>query len=126
MAAIERSVILPKDAEPLDAYGRNYAFAGPDMVVAIYLLPERPSNPDSGCEELREDMTSRPCSKKDLEEMARDEAARLAAQTPAGERRWHKDPNGLPQTFDGGCTQVNVRFRISTRSVERVACNGRA
>jgi hypothetical protein len=39
MDEIERSVVLPEGAGPLLAYVRNYAFSGPDEVVAIYLIP---------------------------------------------------------------------------------------
>lgn len=57
MDEIERQVRLPAGAEPLDRYGRYYAFAGRGKVEARYLLPPEPTTPDPlpadwGCDEV--------------------------------------------------------------------------
>ncbi len=47
-------------------------------------------------------------------------------QPPAGRKRWFDDPADMPMIFDGGCTQVNVEYDLTTRKVVAVSCNGLA
>lgn len=127
MDEIERTIVLPKGANPLNAYGRNYAFSGPNNVVGIYLLPTPRtdlSKPGS-CEKLMlPNFTPRPCTKQEIEEEVRRGARAFAAQTPAGKRRWYSDVSGLPGISDGGCMQINVAYEISTHRFLGVVCNG--
>ncbi|MEP7006194.1 MAG: hypothetical protein ABI810_09435 [Sphingomonas bacterium] len=124
MNEIERAVVLPKDAAPLDSYGRNYTFSGPEKVVATYLIPPRLPELDEGCEVMLENLDSRPCTKKEIDEASASEARNASAQTAAGKRRWYKGPDYLPSISDGGCEQVNVEYDIRTHRVLVVACNG--
>ena len=71
MDKIEQTVTLPKGAKPLSAYGRNYAFSGPNKVVATYLIPLPPLDLSEGCEVMLKDFSSRPCTEKEIEESAR-------------------------------------------------------
>jgi hypothetical protein len=126
MEEIERVVVLPEGAKPLNAYGRNYAYSGKDMVTAIYLLPFPPLNMSEGCEVMLEDFESRPCTDEEIAEIAKSDETAVAAQTPAGERRWYNSSHDLPFINDGGCTQVTVDYDTATRRVLKAACNGHA
>jgi hypothetical protein len=126
MDEIERAVILPKGAQSLAAYGRNYAFSGPNKVVATYLIPSPPLDMREGCEVALKDFKSRPCTKKELEKLARTDALSVAAQTPAGKKRWYNDYRSLPYIDDGGCSQVSVEYEVAAHHVVTVFCNGRA
>ena len=46
-----------------------------------------------------------------------------ARQTPAGQRRWFDDPADIPIIFDGGCSQVNIEYDLTSRKVVTVSCN---
>jgi len=124
MDEIERSVVLPKSAKPLSAYGRNYAFLGQGIVVATYLIPSPPIPVDGGCEMMLENLSSRPCTKEEIAEQVASNARAAAAETPAGKRRWFRTPNDLPDISDGGCQQVNVQFDTASHRILVVACNG--
>lgn len=124
MDKIERAVVLPKGAKPLNAYGRNYAFSGRDKVVATYLLPSAPLDMSEGCDVMLEDGKSRPCTKKEIAKAAKSDASNVAAQTPAGKRRWYDSVRSLPEISDGGCMQVRVEYDIATRHVSTATCNG--
>lgn len=126
MDEVERSVILPKDAKPLNAYGRNYAFSGKTKVVATYLIPFPPRDRSDGCDVLLKNFDTRPCTKKEIAESVRSDARSVAAQTPAGSRRWYRSPDSLPFIDDGGCMQINVEYDIAAHHVVRVSCNGYA
>lgn len=126
MDKIEQAVVLPEGAKPLHAYGRNYAPSGSNKVVATYLLPTSPLDPNEGCEVMLEDFNSRLCTKKEIEEFARSDARNVAAQTPVGKRRWYKNTRSLPSINDGGCTQVSVEYDIALRKITRASCNGYA
>ena len=124
MDQIERAVVLPKGAKPLSAYGRNYAFSGRDKVVAMYLLPSPPADLSQGCEVMLEGFRSRPCTRKEIAESAASQARAIAAETPAGKRRWFESSRNLPSILDGGCRQVSVWYDIPAHHVISVACNG--
>jgi hypothetical protein len=126
MNEIERAVVLPAGAKPLDAYGRNYAWDGPGKVVATYLKPSQPLDRRIGCDVMLENFASRPCTEKEIAESAASEARSIAAETRAGQRRWFSDPRNLPSISDGGCMQVNVEYDTATHRVLTVACNGEA
>ena len=125
MDRIEQAVVLPKGAKPLSAYGRNYARSSVTKVVATYLIPFPPIDASEGCEVMLESLGSRPCTKKELEKSAKSDARNVAAQTPAGQRRWYKSTRELPFIADGGCTQVTVEYNITTHHVV-ASCNGYA
>lgn len=124
MNEIERTIVLPKEARPLSAYGRNYAFSGRDNVIAIYLVPSRPIDANEGCDVMLKDFSSRPCTKREVQEMKKTDARGVAAQTPPGKRRWYGDAKSLPSISDGGCTQVTVEYSISRHRVLFITCNG--
>ncbi|MBV9929761.1 MAG: hypothetical protein JO013_02305 [Alphaproteobacteria bacterium] len=126
MDEIERKVVLPDGARPLRDYGRNYALAGRGIVRGTYLLPLPPRDPASGCAVMLPDLTSRPCTRKEVRQSVAAEAALTAAQTRAGTRRWFDDPRRLPRIFDGGCAQVTVEYDVAAHHVLAVACNGDA
>lgn len=126
MDKIEQAVVLPEGAAQLDAYGRNYAWDGQGKVVATYLKPSPLLDGSDGCEVTLENFSLRPCTKEELAELAASEAQRVAAETPAGQRRWFDDFRKLPGINDGGCMQVNVLYDTSTHHVLAVACNGGA
>jgi len=111
MASIERSVVLPKGTQPLKAYGRAYAFAGQDRVIASYFIPIEA--PDVPCRAVMPGNSSRPCT---AEEAARDD------QIPAGTRRWY-DKADLPRRLWAGCEQVNVVYEISSHRIIDAACD---
>ena len=125
MDEIERSVVLPKGAERLAAYGRYYAFSDRQTVVASYLLPLPVPSFDEGCEEMSEDLSSRPCTKQEVATMRASSARDAAARTPPGKRRWLSSTKHLPFIADGGCMQVRIEFDPSAHRVLSVACNGR-
>ena len=124
MNEIERLVVLPKGADSMSAYGRNYAFSDRGKVVAIYLKPFPLPKIDEGCEEMLENFSSRPCTKEEVAEGMASDARAAAAQTPAGERRWFGKASELPFVSDGGCMEVRVEFDTAAHRVLSVACNG--
>jgi hypothetical protein len=125
MDEIERSVVLPKSAEPLSAYGRNYAFADQGrVVVATYLIPSPPIPVGKRCQVMLANGSLRPCTKEQIAEQVSSDARAAAAETPAGRRRWFRTPNDLPYISDGGCQQVDVQFDIASHRILAVACNG--
>jgi len=124
MDKIERTVTLPKGARPLSAYGRNYAFSGPGKVVATYLIPSLPVDLSEGCEVMLKDFNWRRCTEKEINESARTRARGVAAETPAGKRRWYKSARSLPSISDGACRQVSVEYDIPTQQVTAASCNG--
>ena len=116
MNKLEAQMQLPKGAPPLDRYARYYAYKDNNTVVGVYMIPMNGPNPGDGCSEMLADMTSKavPCP-----EMPNDDV-------PAGQRRWIENYRMLPSVHDGGCTIVNVTFRLSSLRVEHVTCNGLA
>ncbi|MFD0847047.1 hypothetical protein [Sphingosinicella xenopeptidilytica] len=126
MDEIERPVVLPKNAETLDKYGRNYAPDVGGKILATYIIPISPLGMDTGCDVMLENFASRPCAKEEIEEASRMEAKIVDAQTPAGKRRWFRNPRELPYINDGGCQQVSVEYDATTRRVLTVVCNGEA
>jgi hypothetical protein len=123
MDEIERSLVLPAGARPLQAYGRNYAYSGSDEVTAVYLLPDAPMPKGWTCS-ISDKSGDRDCTRAEVERMYRRDALNRARQTPAGVRRWHANSSGLPVVNDGGCMLVTVKYRISAHRVEFATCNG--
>ena len=123
---IERAITLPDGAQPLNAYGRNYAFDGQGKVVATYLIPLLNTSLDEGCEVMLDNFESRPCTQNEIRELADAGASMAASQTPAGEVRWHDSPKSLHFINDGGCPQINVEYDVTARRVLAVECNGEA
>ena len=124
MDEIERSVVLPKDARPLDAYGRNYQYSGSGTVIAIYLLPLPSADTAGSCHKITDALRARPCTEREVQDMRESQARQHAAQTPAGKRRWYDAGKPLPFIHDGRCMQVNIEYHIATRRMLRAACNG--
>lgn len=124
MDEIEQAVVLPKGAQPLSAYGRNYALYAPGRVMATYLLPSPAPKYSDGCYKMGK--TIRPCTKDEIEESFSSRTRRATLETQANTRRWYDDPNDLPSMFDGGCTQIKVIYDIPSHSIASVTCNGLA
>jgi hypothetical protein len=131
MDEIERAIVLPRGAQPMNRYGRNYASSGPDRVVATYLMPPPPLHLQGGCEVVLKDLTSRPCTKSEIVASAKwnadavkSNALRIAAQSPAGERRWYNNARSLPFINEGGCMQVWVEYDTKNHRVVALSCNG--
>ena len=117
MDKIERTVVLPNGAKPLDAYGRNYAFSGPNTVVATYLIPLSTLD-DENCKAM-EHGSLRPCTKTETQATHRLQFT----QTPAGQRRWFKNVRDLALVADGGCAQINFQYDMTTERVANVSCS---
>ncbi|MDB5707902.1 MAG: hypothetical protein JWN66_5018 [Sphingomonas bacterium] len=126
MDEIERTVRLPKSANPLSSYGKSYAFAKPGKVMAIYLIPEPLHDPSLGCAVITEDLGSRPCTSQEIKESRDRDARSVADQVGAGKRRWLDDPRDLPDISDGGCTQITIEYDVASKRFLHVACNGLA
>ena len=120
MDEIERKVVLPTDAQPLESYGRNYTFSNNRNVVATYLIPLAPPLRGEGCEMMLENFSSRPCTKEEVSEGA----TAKDIETVAGKRRWFKSSNNLPFISDGGCAQINITYDTTAHRVLSVTCNG--
>ena len=120
MDEIERQVVLPKDAQPLASYGRNYAYFDNSNVVATYLIPLAPPTVGDGCEVMLENASSRPCTEEEVAEgtTAKD------TETVAGKRRWFGSSNNLPFISDGGCAQVNITYDATAHRMLSITCNG--
>lgn len=123
MDEIELAVVLPNGARPLSSYGRSYAFLGPNLVAATYLIPPAP-DADEGCEMVFGGVRSRPCTKLEVEEVAAKTAREAAGLPRAGTRHWRRRPDELPNMLDGGCNQVSLEFDATAHRFLLVTCNG--
>jgi hypothetical protein len=116
---IEKQVQLPKGAKPLEAYARYYVRPVDGEVVATYVLPglDEPA-PGEGCEELREDMSSVPCTF----------SAPKSAQVGAGNRVWLRDVSEMPMPLRdaGACGVVTLVYQIAERRFLEVTCFGQS
>ena len=127
MDEIERTIVLPKGANPFQAYGRNYAFADDHKIIATYVLPSPPldlSKPGSCTSAAPPNFEGRPCTKEEVDELLARDARAFAAQTKAGTRRWYSDRSKLPLISDGGCMMVTVEYDFANHRFLTVACNG--
>ena len=123
-AEIERAVVMPQGARPIEEYGGNYALNGVGTVIARYLLPV-PRQQAGGCSKVYADQL-RACTKDEVTELQKKYDEDFAQQTPAGQARWFENPVDLPLIFDGGCMQVNVEYDLSSHRVVSASCNGLA
>jgi hypothetical protein len=123
---IEHRITLPRGAKPLVAYARHYATSAPDTVTGVYIVPEpvHVVRPDE-CEEMTADLGSRPCDPADVARSNREAVQAAARAAKPGERRRYRRVDDMPYVSDGGCTQINVRYRPSTGAFLSVNCNGR-
>jgi len=124
-AEIERAVVMPNGAQPIGAYGRNYALTGVGSVIGRYLLAI-PRQQARGCAWLSSSGHMRDCTEADVAELQKKYDASFARATPAGASRWFDDPADVPIMSDGHCMQVNVEYDLATRKVVAVSCNGSA
>jgi hypothetical protein len=114
---IEQTVRLPPGAKPLQSYVRYYAPTGRGEVVGVFILPgvdELP--PGQGCEQLREDGTTVPCT-YDWPK---------STGVGAGNRVWLSDYAKLPGPMRdaSNCGLVSVVYRESDRHFVEVVCYG--
>lgn len=121
MDDIESTIVLPPDAKPWNAYGRNYALWDNGQVVAIYLVPERTLTESYSC--VHGDGVV--CSKAEVRKIVEDNRKRRAAYAAANEQRWFDNKSDLPAINDGGCNQITIRYDIKARRFLWAGCNGR-
>jgi len=121
MQEIESKVTLPPRAQPLKAYGQNYAQSGPGKVLAIYVIPPQPYDKKISCV-----TGGKPCTESDVQRLIKDREAEIASQARAGERRWFESVAQLPEIADGGCSIITVRYDVQAKRVLSVGCNGLA
>lgn len=115
MNRIEHMIQLPVGASSLQSYARAYQFSSRTMVRATYFPAEEPFG-YAFCDRI----------KGMGPEMSGDAAAVCPPPLGmrAGERRWFDDHVFLPGDCDGGCTQVNVEYDMTTGRITLVRCNG--
>jgi hypothetical protein len=114
---IEQTVRLPAGAKPLQSYVRYYAPAGGGEVVGIFILPGVDElAAGEGCEQLREDGPTVPCT-YDWPK---------STGVGAGNRVWVSDYAKLPRPMRvaSNCGLVSVVYRESDRRFVEVACYG--
>lgn len=116
MEAVESRVKLPDGAKPLSYYARHYALNDEGLVVGVYAPGYRAPGPHQSCEELLENMTSRPVPCEE------DVGDRL----PSGQRQWVANVNELPLIMDGGCSVITVIYDPKASMVKSTTCNGEA
>ena len=122
MDEIERRIVLPPGAYPMESYIRKYRSSGPDEITAIYVLPDNPLPPGVSCT-VSYDNNVRECTPEEVERMYRDDARHMSLQPPAGTRLWLPTGDIMPMMIDGGCAMITVNYRISTKRVKSVECN---
>lgn len=112
---IEGSIRLPAGAKPLSSYVRYYAPSGRGEVVGMLILPGLDVLPSGeGCEQLRKDMTSKPCTL----------GWPKSTDVRAGNRVWLSDYAKLPMPARNGghCGIITVAYRPSDRRFLYVPC----
>jgi hypothetical protein len=122
MDQIEATIALPPRAHPLSDYARYYAFAGPNKVRAVYLIPFPPMNPEATCS-ISDGKGDRECTAAEIRRMHREDAKRIRSQLPAGGRIWFNNSHGLPLIMDGGCSVLDLEYDLASKHV-LVACHG--
>ncbi|HWU94905.1 MAG TPA: hypothetical protein VN029_04860 [Sphingomonas sp.] len=125
MRRIESKVRLPDDARPLESYDRYYRWSGPDEVVAGFVIPYPPSDPDQGCT-IFDSKGERPCPPPTAGD--REKYRKALAQFNGPRERLWVDGRYLPSDgiSDGGCTVVHIRYDVAADRVTHLSCNGRA
>lgn len=121
MREIEAAIILPRGANPLASYGRNYAREG-TRIVAVFATP--PVFSGGGCFMVSADLKSRPCTDEEIAGNRKAEREYAASQAAAGESRWFEDRRSLPLVFDGGCSFIDVEYDPAGKRFVSVACHG--
>lgn len=109
MDEIERSVILPAGALPLQSYARYYT-EDRDLILGAYTTQvEEPRPADYGCEEAQIDGSSKPveCS--------------AIADVPRGQRRWVKFRD-FPYVGVEDCGAIQLAFDPRTRKIIHLEC----
>ena len=114
MDDIEARIELPAGASSLSHYARYYAIDETGLVTGIFASGYRAAGPDEGCEEILEDMSSRPVPCPDDSN----------DQLRSGQRRWVGDSDQLPIIMDGGCGVITVVYDPRRSVIESVTCNG--
>ncbi|MFD1035031.1 hypothetical protein ACFQ15_10250 [Sphingomonas hankookensis] len=122
MEEIERKVLLPREASPLNRYARHYAFTGKG-VEAVYVAIYPPSNQgEMGF--VTEDWGWRPLTEAETREAEVSDAAWRLRLGEANSRRWHALDSEFPSADDGGCDYVNIGYDPVTKQFLYVECNG--
>lgn len=115
---------MPKGAQPIAAYGRNYALTDRGTIIARYIIPSQAPNMIQRCAKIAGG--NHPCSKTELAAFKAKYDRILTNDTSAGFRRWFAKPGELPNIFDGGCRQVNVEYDPVVHRLLMATCNGYA
>jgi hypothetical protein len=101
MDTIESQIVLPVQAQPLDAYARYYARGVDGSVIATYVLPDV----------YRVELDA--CRGIDCQQ---------APVIGAGERRWLADWSILPTVGARSCSLVVVVYDPAKRQIEELRC----
>jgi hypothetical protein len=112
---IESSIRLRPGAKPLNSYVRYYAPAGRALIAGMYMLPGLDDlPPGEGCEELRADMSTKPCV-FDWPKSTR---------VGAGNRVWLSGIEKLPMPARNGghCGIITFGYRKSDARFLDLAC----
>lgn len=113
--SIEQTVRLPAGAKPLQSYVRYYAPTGRGEVIGMFMLPGLDDlPPGQGCEQLREDWTSVPCT----------DGWPKSTSVGAGNRVWLSDYAKLPMPMrdSGHCGIITFGYRPSDQRFLDVTC----
>jgi hypothetical protein len=116
MDIIEARVKLPDGARTLSEYARHYAEDENGLIVGVFAPGYRPPAADEGCEELLENMASRPVPCEESE----------GDRLMAGQRQWVGNTSTLPLIMDGGCEVITVIYDPKAGAVKSATCNGDA
>jgi hypothetical protein len=110
---IENAIVLPQGAFALADYERYYAVTQ-GVVRGVYTIhgPGYREFAAQGCRELAE--RPFPCPRENGE---------LRLVEP-GQRAWVDDAMELPGRSGGGCSQVDIAYRIADGAFLYVECNG--
>ncbi|KQM86309.1 hypothetical protein ASE67_10760 [Sphingomonas sp. Leaf23] len=123
MEEIERTIPLPNDATPLRNYARHYAFRGPTMVEAVYVIPSVPTDWRDGMEVMTVS-GSRPATPQEIAETEALDALSREQWGEAGKRYWHSTPDVFPIMSDGGCDQISILYDVAAKRFRMAGCNG--
>jgi hypothetical protein len=110
---IEKFVILPRGAAPLDSYGRYYAKRN-GTILAVYT-----NHSDEYREFVKQDCRMNP--ERTFPCPLDDGRLRLVN---AGQRMWLDDWRTLPATSGGGCGHVTFEYEPASNRFFHVECNG--
>ncbi|KQM57181.1 MULTISPECIES: hypothetical protein [unclassified Sphingomonas] len=123
MEEIERTIRLPRDADPLESYARHYAFRGLQTVEAVYVTSYAQPNLREGMEVMTAN-GSRPATPREIAETEALDALSREQWGEAGKRYWHSTPDAFPMLSDGGCDQISILYDVAAKRFRMNGCSG--